>query len=337
MSSTSSIFSTYKQGENRVTSTILAVLERLNTSTVTMLLQNLIEDSRFDLVKFENQFKSAENQSVPDGRIWGNFEYIIETKIKVNSIDSTQLSSHLDYLKRSKFSNSRLIVLTPDAEAPAKFNEIAGGLENVFWTNFDQLVSSIDGLLKDDDILLADREKFLLVELKTFIYKEQLLAADPSKLALVIPAKIALGFYKSHHAYVCQPNRSFQKTHYMAFYKHNKIYREVPKVLGYAEEINFATTDYDDLEVIEVTGSRDEIVRRLKELEKHISQNRHDGFNKIFILSKAVDQGTIILEHDIINDKQSYSGERRTAFVQGQRYVKIDKLKQAKTTTDLEK
>lgn len=335
MPSNPSIFSTYSQGENRVTSTILAVFEKLSVSTVTTIIQRLTQEETLDLVTFTNQPTSKNGSSVPDGKIRGYFEYWIETKIKAGALSRTQLRNHLAHINASDVHNSKLIVLTPDEKRPEKLDDLPDN-GNIFWANFDHLVDSVEKMLEESSLLLTDREKFLLVELKTFINNEGLLSEDFSNRVLVVPASRALGFYKKHKAYVCQPFRSFQKSSYLAFYKENRIYNEVPKILGYVENINLKTADYDNLEVVTLQGSRDEIIRRLKLLKEHVAQQDHEGFNKVFILSENEDQGTVVLEEDIKNNKQSGSG-RRTAFVQGQRYVDIQKMKSAKTTTDLER
>ena len=50
-----SIFSTYHNAENRVTSTILAVLERLSTSTLSAVFRGIEGESDFKMIAFENQ------------------------------------------------------------------------------------------------------------------------------------------------------------------------------------------------------------------------------------------------------------------------------------------
>jgi len=61
----SSIFSTYSTGENRVTASILAVLKSLSLGRIERLLGALLEQSEFQLVRFENQ-PSRGGKGVPD-------------------------------------------------------------------------------------------------------------------------------------------------------------------------------------------------------------------------------------------------------------------------------
>lgn len=50
-----SIFSTYSTGENRVTASFLAVLRSLSLDRMQRLLGALLEQSEFELIRFENQ------------------------------------------------------------------------------------------------------------------------------------------------------------------------------------------------------------------------------------------------------------------------------------------
>ncbi len=90
------LFSTYSQGENRVgenrvTSSILAVFERLSFVLVEQILQALCQEPEFPLLSFLNQ--PAGKSSTPDGRIRASFAYWIETKITPNAIHTDQNTS----------------------------------------------------------------------------------------------------------------------------------------------------------------------------------------------------------------------------------------------------
>ena len=50
-----SIFSTYSTGENRVTASFLAVLRSLSLDRMQRLIGSLLEQSEFELIRFENQ------------------------------------------------------------------------------------------------------------------------------------------------------------------------------------------------------------------------------------------------------------------------------------------
>lgn len=73
------LFSTYRGGENRVTSSTLAVFERLSLDLVKYLLQNATDVGEdLQAVVFENQVAGA--GSVPDARISARFTWWFETK-----------------------------------------------------------------------------------------------------------------------------------------------------------------------------------------------------------------------------------------------------------------
>lgn len=110
----SSIFSSYCQGENRITSTILSVFERINTATLVQILQNIFDDSTIELIKFSNQIKGIGSSSVPDGRIQGNFDYLIETKSPTAELTIKQLQNHLHYYDI----NTHFVIITPDQVIP---------------------------------------------------------------------------------------------------------------------------------------------------------------------------------------------------------------------------
>ena len=73
---TNTLFSTYRGGENRVTSSTLAVFERIDLGVVRELLQNAAgmgEELR--AVSFENQV--VEKDSVPDARFAATIHLVV--------------------------------------------------------------------------------------------------------------------------------------------------------------------------------------------------------------------------------------------------------------------
>ena len=270
-----SIFSTYSAGENRITSTILAVFQKINIDTVNIILQGLFDDADLGLVNYQNQIVDRNYGSIPDGRISGLFDFYIETKAVPNAIQNTvQIDQHLNYLFDDERINSKLLVLTPDYVIP----ECLDGHDNrITWTNFDTLVSSIENALEDS--IISEREKYLLLELKTFIFEENLLSENPEGKVLIIPARTAWPFYQQYFAYKCQPNRSFQRTSHIAFYCNNRIYNIVPSILGMVEQINFETVDLNDIDIVCFNDTpREYLIDRLTELQNNnIEQTLHGG------------------------------------------------------------
>lgn len=294
-----SIFSTYRTGENRVTASILAVLRSLSLTRCEQILTALLEQSEFELIRFQNQ-PSKENKGVPDAEIVSSCRLLIETKIKSNAINISQLKRHLKRFDRSSEATQILLVLTPDVKQPQRIDEVED--QRIAWASFSSLDQAIDELFENKKEVISEREAFLLRELQTMLDNEGLIGT--SKNTLVIPAKNAWPEYGEFKAYVCQANRSFKPVDYLAFYHGNKIHELVPKILHSQECV---------------------------EMRKGL----HEGKTyKVLLLSHPDSPETIRLDGPIVNDLVSTSG-RPTAFTQNQRYVELSALKKARKTSEL--
>jgi hypothetical protein len=331
-----SIFSTYSQGENRVTSTIISVFERINLSTLLLLFQNLMNDISIELVKYDNQIKSSKFESVPDARIKGSFNYFIETKIKKKAVNRKQIEGHLTFLDSDITNDNRLLILTPDSDQPKIISNYEG--KNVYWFNFDMLIDGIENILENYSFI-TEREKYLFVELIQFIEDSNLKSENITNKVLLIPSSVyARTHYQNHKVYICQPNRSFQKTNYMAFYGNNKIYREVPKIMAKIEQFDLKNQDIRDAKIDLINSSdQKEILDRLDQLKSIIlSENWElNGNNKIIFLSRSAEEGTEYLDNEVVNDKRSKDNTRRTAYTQKQTYEDLNVLKSVKYTSEI--
>lgn len=325
-----SIFSTYNTTENRVTSTILAVFEKLNSSTVTRILQVFLEDSTIELIEYENQVKS--HDSVPDGRIKGLFDYVIETKVVPNKIDKKQIKNHCKFLK---YDFSRLLVLTPDPDYPKTLKELDSEYtDKIIWGNFDKIIEGINSVIQES-ILLLDREKFLLSELKEFIINQQLIAEDYSQKVLIVPAGRAWGFYEKYSIYRCQANRTFQQSSYLGFYADKQIKDFFPKILGYIDNLNIQKDDLDSIKITVVNkGNKQEIKNRIIEIKNRLNPGDWNENFKFIVLTEKDNCETFKSDNPIANDKTSYS-DKATAFVQKQTYLNLENLKGKKYTSEL--
>jgi hypothetical protein len=119
-----SIFSTYSTGENRVTSSILAVMKYLSLQRTERFLGAIMEQSEFELVHFQNQ-QSRGGKGVPDAVIKSSNHILIETKVKRNSLRVDQLKRHLQRLDHTAVVES-LLVLTPDDLKPNAIDQLGG-------------------------------------------------------------------------------------------------------------------------------------------------------------------------------------------------------------------
>lgn len=312
-----SIFSTYKAGENRVTASILAVLRSLSLNRCEQILSALLEQSEFELIRFQNQ-PSKGSEGVPDAEIISSCKLLIETKTKPNAVNAVQLRRHLERFKDGKEITQELLVLTPDTRQPKQIDEVAD--PRIAWASFASLDQAINELFEDKREVISEREAFLLRELQAMLDKENLIGT--AKDTLVIPAKHAWPEYKEFNAYVCQANRSFKRVEYLAFYHGNKIHALVPKILDSSECVEMRKGLH--------TGKVGELVNYL--LENNL---REEGETyKILFLSPPDAPETVRLDKPIINDLVSASGVT-TAFTQNQRYVELNALKKARKTSDL--
>ncbi len=112
-----SIFSTYSTGENRVTASFLAVLRSLSLDRMQRLLGSLLEQSEFELIRFENQ-PSKGGAGVPDAIIQSSIKLLIETKTVRGTVKLPQIQRHLERLKQTTEATALLLVLTPDDVRP---------------------------------------------------------------------------------------------------------------------------------------------------------------------------------------------------------------------------
>jgi len=132
------IFSTYSTGENRVTASIVAVLDSLAVHRIERLLGAVLEQPEFELVKFENQ-PSGGSDSVPDALIFSSCRLLIETKLRKNAVNPNQLERHLQQIQseHAKEAFRRLLVLTPDDQPPVAFAKIDD--TKLVWSSFSAL------------------------------------------------------------------------------------------------------------------------------------------------------------------------------------------------------
>lgn len=138
------LFSTYRQGENRVTSSMLAVFERIDLSLLETILAAAAGEASPQMVSFTNQ--PPGRRSVPDARISAWFAYWFEVKTARNALGARQLADHLAILGDDG-GDERLFVVTPDAEQPDAIATLSDA--RVVWFNFRSLSDAIDAAVSD--------------------------------------------------------------------------------------------------------------------------------------------------------------------------------------------
>ena len=330
------LFSTYAQGENRITASILAVFERLSFALVEQILQGLFQEPETQLLTFRNQPTGLDTK--PDAKIHASFSYWIETKRVPKSVRVDQIRGHLKALDEEKnVEIQRLLILTPDDTIPNEVTKIQD--VRLSWANFDDLVAAIKDALDISEAWLiseqhipTERERELLRELVTFLISEGLVGRSNQQV-LIVAARLALSEYQELSAYLCQPNRSFRLCSHMTFYANGCIYRSIPKILDSVESVVLSEEGVAECTDNQETRSR--LLGLIERLSQTNSKWRRGEVAKVLFLSAPDAPDTIQLPHDIRNNLVAATG-KAIAFTQGQRYVPLNKLQAApKTTAEL--
>jgi len=367
----SPLFSTYTQGENRVTSTIMAVFERLPFILVEQILSSMADSSDVKLLTFKNQPTVRGANSIPDAKISSSFSYWIETKTVKNALTIEQIKSHLETIAEENritpTSKNFLLVLTPDDQKPIILDEIDEKI--VSWGSFDDLVLLIKEELigevgrNNGNWFIREQDRALLLELVNFLAHEKLLDTSKQKVQ-VIAAKTAWpdfnrldGFYEGYSAYICQPNRRFQAAEYLAFYENGRVHKIIPKILYSIDEIllneegikvKANELDFGRNFPKESDGeSSSSVEQRLIEVLTALSE-KIAGFTndvrpwwideslKLVLVSSKNSEKTENLNEEIINNKKSTSG-RTIPLTYGQaRYFDLALMKRIDNTSALE-
>ena len=313
------LFSTYQQGENRVTASLLAVLERLSLHVTERVLGSVFEDAGLQLVSFTPLPHTA-GVGNPDGEIRSDFHLLIETKIQPDALKHPSAAAlKLAYAGKLR-SGGRLLVLTPDQERPAA---LVTDDPRVAWTNFVNLAAAFTAVLEDEDEPASEHERYLIRELVALFRATGLLESLDT---VVVAARSAYPLYLQYHAYVCQPDRAIKPVRYMAFYTGRQIKVEVPHIEHRRAHVEFSRPS--------AAGSPTSGSEVDKAIAQLIAQCLADGthtegaLHDVYLLSAPDDAATILLGEPI-----AHTGS--FAFTMGQRYVDSAQLRSARSTSQL--
>ena len=319
---TTPMFATYRQGENRVTATFLAVLQRLSLPNIDRLLRAILDDGNFNLVSLQNQPKG--DGSIPDARIWTGQAVWIETKTSRNSADMSQLKRHLKVVK----CDEKLVLLTPDETEPSLLDKSPFlGDKRLVWSNFINLAGAIDDILNDADQPPTEREAFLLREFIGMLEADGLLFSPASRV-LVIAAREAWPVYKKVHAYITHP-RGHRSSGHLAFYADRKIQTVVPKIESIIDSVTLSQDGIAHLHG-EAGDRAKELLTRLRKIGMYENLTA-----KVLFLSAPDGKETKTLGRPIDNNIIGKNG-RRIPFTYGSpHYVTIESLMNASKTCEL--
>ncbi len=300
------LFSTYSQGENRVTSSTLAVFERVGLSLTETILARASGESTLETVVFTNQ-PAANKGTVPDARIAADFTYLFEVKTARNAIqDLKQLTGHLKRLdeewgRRALKRKGLVFVLTPDPVRPRLVEELAD--RRLIWFNFAALHDAITAVLDGTLLAPSERDRFLLRELQALFETEGLVSHDD---VVVVAAGIAYGEYLESLSYICQSDRFFRPglTH-LGFYAGGAIQPQIAHIHARESRVLFT---YREAEHRNAQGENEARIGEVIRWALHTGA-REEGYEyMVFLLSGPEDDATVRLEAPIVNDKVASTG-----------------------------
>jgi len=326
------LLSSYRAGENRVTSSTMAVFERVDLALVQELL-GAASGAGAELrgVTFENQVMGT--GSVPDARISGRFSWWFETKTvrgdyRAEGHGRQQVRLHSRKLEGDP--ESLLFVLTPDAERPHWFGELDGVdtsvRDRILWVGFRDLAEAITTLVGDAARPIGEQARFLLSELVALYETDGLLSSDDT---VIVAARVAWPEYQAMSAYVCQPERAFRPglTHF-GFYADGAIQPLIARIDGPKQTAVPFT--YAEAQSRRKAGQL-RVASLIDELLGNGSRIVGESYD-VILLSGPADPRTVRLETPVLNDTITEAG-RKWAWTLGQRYTSIDRLKSGVTLT----
>ncbi len=323
---TTNLFSTYRQGENRVTATFIAVLQRLSLPNIDRILRVLLGEESYSLVSFVPQPKGK--GSTLDARIQTSPGIWIETKTERDAVRRGQIKNHLEVVKNCE----KLLVLTPDEEKPGGLTSFQGD-ERVVWYNFITLAGAVDEILSDEDYPPSEREAFLLREFVSMLREEGLLSKPE---VLVVAARHAWPEYKTLGAYITRP-KSFRPSSHLAFYAKGAIQHRVPSIIHMEDALPLTEEG-----IANFIDSLDEELKpmandRLEKIQQHQQDaGRYMNFTaKVLFLSEYDAAETVKLDNPITNNKKG-KDDKTVPFTYGARYVTLEAIQRASRTSDLE-
>jgi hypothetical protein len=298
-----SIFGEYKQAENRVTAAFLQICKVGGEDFIRFLTTQLNIQLPSSEINIQSQVKGE--GSVPDGLLESNFSFklFVESKIKQNSVNATQLTGHKKQIINN---NDFLLYLTPDTNKPAL-------LEQTSWANWLTIINTFNDYLQTTQSDNKQLLEFLVGHFNTLLDNLNLLGYSwdlNNDNVIVVAGSWAEGIAINYNYYICQNKRSFKAAKYLAFYNNNQI-RHIFEILKAPE---------NDVDLLK----RNEFSTYIQQAEPNYS-----GLRKVFTLKHVESIGPVI------NDNIDKNGNP-CPYTYGQpRYTKLKTLQTALRTSQL--
>jgi hypothetical protein len=310
------LFSTYRQGENRVISSMLAVFERIDLSLLETLLAGASGESSLQMVSFANQ-PPGKGHSVPNALISARFAYWFEVKTARDAVDANQLTEHLSSLD-DEGGQDRLFVITPDAQEPGVITAAAD--PRTVWFSFRALHDAIESVTADAAATIAEQARFLLRELQALLVDEGLVDNDD---VVIVAARIGYGEYLKHSAYICQAGRAFRAglTH-LGFHANAAIQVQLPHIRHVEDYVTFT---HEEATSRTAGSPPDQLIAHVIENTLAAGTREPGQQYKVFLLTGPDHPETVTLAQPVRNNTVSASG-KPWAWTLGQRYTSLAKL-----------
>jgi len=299
-----SIFGEYKQAENRVTAAFLQICKVGGEDFIRFLTNQLNIQLPSSEIEIQSQVKGTE--TVPDGLLESNFSFklYVESKIKPNTVNATQLAGHQKQIVNA---NDFLLYLTPDDTKPAT-------LGSTHWANWLQIINTFNDYLQTSQSDNKQLLEFLVEHYNTLLVNLNLLGYTwdlNNDNVIIVAGSWAEGVALNYNYYICQNKRSFKSARYLAFYNNNQI--------RHVFEIDKAPEDDINLSL------RLEFAIYLSKAEPSYSGD----LRKVFTLKNVQNVGPII------NNSIDKNGNS-CPYTYGQpRYTKLPTLKTSTRTSQL--
>lgn len=330
------LFSTYRQGENRVTSSTLAVFERIDLALVRDLLRAATgSGGELEAMTFQTFAPEIGIKAIPDGKISARFTWWLETKTNRGEYarpghPRIQMCEYANLLDADANRDALLFVLTPDPVRPVWLDEAGelGAVRNrILWLSFATLATAIEEVVRDPGRVIGEQVRYLLSELSAMYEADGLLSSDDT---VIVAARVAWPEYNDYSAYICGRDRSFRPglTH-LGFYAEGKIQPCIARIHGWYPTVEFSREEAGRQRV---AGNSDlaDLIDRIIYAQEHREAAyppRDEGESYGFMLLSGPDDGeTVKLARPIMNDATNAEG-KNIAWTQYQRYASLKTLR----------
>lgn len=312
-----SVFSEYKNNEDKVTAALLQVLHYGGQKIVC----RVFDDIDLPSNEINVSPQATEDESRPDGVVSCDCKYkiYIESKIVDNALKSDHGRKQLEANKKLSLPmyGQYMIYITPDETKPTELESIPG----VIWTNWQSVVDKLASYETTDTLVDFLINQFCLFvnhlvfnKIGAISYNGFLpvdFQVDKAQSVIIVGGAWGEEVALNYNFYACQEGRFFQPSKYIAFYHKNRI-ENLFEIIG--DPIESIVIDKDlvgDKYLVEKEPGYDKKPRKFFKL-KHVRT-----FNPV-------------IENDTV-DKNG----KRCAFTYNQRYTTFDAITNATKTSEL--